>query len=253
MVTRASYTDLRGRNILITGGASGIGAGLVRAFHQQGAHIGFIDIDDQRAETLMGDLTGDGRICYQSFDLTDLEGIAWAIDQLQEQIGPFEVLLNNAASDDRHSPADVTPDYWRNRIDVNLSHQFFCAKALHKGMQERGGGSIINFSSVSYMMQVPHLVAYETAKAAVTGLTRSLAREWGEDGIRVNSIVPGCVMTERQLEKWITPETEAEIQKGQCLKRRVLEEDIAHMALFLASDVSACCTAQEYLVDAGIV
>jgi len=163
------------------------------------------------------------------------------------------VLVNNAARDDRHSPEETGPDEWRDKLDVNLSHQFFCSRAVAKGMAEKGRGSIINFSSVSYLMGLPDLVGYETAKAGIVGMTRALARDWGADGIRVNTVIPGCIITQRQLDLWISPADEERIQEQQCVKRRLVGDDVAQMVLFLASDVSSACSSQSFIVDGGLV
>ncbi|OSQ36806.1 SDR family NAD(P)-dependent oxidoreductase [Thalassospira mesophila] len=251
----ASYHDLKGKTVLVTGGASGIGASLVRAFCAQGATVGFFDIDDSAGEKLCDLIEQElaVRPVYMSLDLRNQDAIPVAIGELATRIGTIDVLVNNAARDDRHSPAQTGPAEWRERLDVNLSHQFFCSRAVAPAMAEQGHGSIINFSSVSYLMGLPDLVGYETAKAGIIGMTRALARDWGRDGIRVNTVIPGCIMTQRQLDLWITPEDEARIQEQQCLKRRLIGEDVAQMVLFLASDVSSACTSQSFIVDGGLV
>jgi NAD(P)-dependent dehydrogenase (short-subunit alcohol dehydrogenase family) len=251
----ATYHDIDGKSVLVTGGASGIGASIVRAFCAQGAHVGFFDIDDDAAQKLIDEVrdeTGNAPI-YTSLDLRNQAQIPGAVREMSATIGTIDVLVNNAARDDRHSPEDVGPEQWRNGLDVNLSHQFFCAQAVAPGMKEKGAGSIINFSSVSYMMGLPDLVTYETAKAGIIGLTRALARDWGHDGIRVNAVTPGCIMTQRQLDLWISPEDEERIQQEQCVKRRLVGDDVAQMVLFLASDVSSACSSQSFIVDGGIV
>lgn len=251
----ALYSDLKDASVFVTGGGSGIGAGIVEAFCRQGSTVAFVDIDAEASERLCQKLTDQGlkTPAFKTFDLTQLDHIESVIAELAETTGPFRVLVNNAASDNRHTPEEVTPEYWKNRIDVNLSQQFFCAKAAAPAMKAAGKGSIINFGSVSYSMALPDLVAYATCKAATTGLTRSLARDWGSDGIRVNTLTPGCIMTEKQLKMWITPEAEAAIQEKQCIKTRLLPEDVAQMVLFLASDASRTCTAQDFVVDGGII
>lgn len=251
----AQYVDLKNSSVLITGGASGIGADFVRAFARQGAKVAFIDIETKAAELLVEEISslGFNAPVYRHCDLSNLEQIKAVVDQLTIEAGHFTVLVNNAASDNRHSPKEITPQFWRNRLDLNLGQQFFCAQAVYKAMKAQGKGSIINLGSVCYHMNIPNLTAYATSKAAIVGLTRSLAREWGGENIRVNTLVPGCVMTPKQLQMWISPEDEAIIQEQQCLKRRVIGNDIANMALFLASDSSSACTAQEFVVDAGII
>lgn len=252
----AIYADLAGKPVLVTGGATGIGAAIVEALVRQGAHVAFIDLDKPAGEVLAGDLAiqypDSPAPVFAAFDLADLDAIQPTIARLEKICGPFKALVNNAANDARHSPDDVDPGFWRQTIDVNLSQQFFCAKAVAPGMKANGGGAIINFGSVSYLLALENLVVYQTAKAAIVGLTRSLARDWGADGIRVNTLIPGCIMTPKQLEKWITPEDEKRIQGEQCLKRRLVPEDIAEMVLFLASDVSSACSAQSFTVDGGI-
>ena len=251
----ASYHDIDGKSVLVTGGASGIGASIVRAFCGQGAHVGFFDIDDDAAQKLIDDIRDKTGIApvYKSLDLRNQSQIPGAVREMSATIGTIDVLVNNAARDDRHSPEDIGPEQWRGGLDVNLSHQFFCAQAVAPGMKEKGAGSIINFSSVSYMMGLPDLVTYETAKAGIIGLTRALARDWGHDGIRVNAVTPGCIMTQRQLDLWISPEDEERIQQEQCVKRRLVGDDVAQMVLFLASDVSSACSSQNFIVDGGIV
>ncbi len=251
----ASYHDIDGKSVLVTGGASGIGASIVRAFCAQGARVGFFDIDDEAGAKLCDEIDRDLNVrpVYASFDLRDQFKIPKAITEMSAKIGVVDVLVNNAARDDRHTPAETGPDEWRDKLDVNLSHQFFCSRAVAKGMAEKGGGSIINFSSVSYLMGLPDLVGYETAKAGIIGMTRALARDWGGDGIRVNTVIPGCIMTQRQLDLWITPEDEERIQQQQCVKRRLVGDDVAQMVLFLASDVSSACSSQSFIVDGGLV
>ncbi len=249
------YQDIAKKKILITGGASGIGAALVDAFVAQGARVAFIDVDARAGEALCEDLMQKYQVkpIFCEFDLSQSAHIKGVIQDIVADLGSVDVLLNNAASDVRHAASDVTPESWQQCLDVNLSHQFFCAQAVYPGMVRQGGGAIINFGSVSYMMALENLPVYQTAKAGIVGLTRSLAREWGGDGIRVNTIVPGCIMTPKQLQLWISPEDEARIQERQCLKRRLVSEDVAQMALFLASDVSSACSAQSFVVDGGIV
>ncbi|UKV13095.1 SDR family oxidoreductase [Thalassospiraceae bacterium SW-3-3] len=251
----ASYHDLDGKSVLVTGGASGIGASIVRAFCAQGARVGFFDIDDAAAAKLCAEIERDldVRPHYMSLDLRDQAQIPKAVTEMASKIGVIDVLVNNAARDDRHSPEETGPDEWRDKLDVNLSHQFFCSRAVAKGMAEKGRGSIINFSSVSYLMGLPDLVGYETAKAGVVGMTRALARDWGADGIRVNTVIPGCIITQRQLDLWISPEDEERIQSQQCVKRRLVGDDVAQMVLFLASDVSSACSSQSFVVDGGLV
>ena len=244
--TRAVYPSLRGKRVLITGGGSGIGAGIVEAFAAQGCDVTFIDINGSDSEEL-AKRTG---ARFLRVDLTDTRATQQAIRGLADEAGAIDVLVNNAANDDRHSIADVTEDYWNDRLNVNLKHQFFCAQAVLPGMREKGAGVIVNMGSISWHLGLPDLVLYETCKAAIEGLTRALAREVGPDNIRVNCVVPGNVRTARQL-KWYTPEGEAEIVNAQCLKGRLVPDDVAAMILFLASDDARLMTGHEYFVDAG--
>jgi len=244
--SRAIYPSLRGKRVLITGGGSGIGAGIVEAFAAQGCDVTFVDINGSDSEEL-AKRTG---ARFLRIDLTDTSATQQAIRGLIDEGGAIDVLVNNAANDDRHSVADVTEDYWNDRLNVNLKHQFFCAQAVLPGMREKGAGVIVNMGSISWHLGLPDLVLYETCKAAIEGLTRALAREVGPDNIRVNCVVPGNVRTARQL-KWYTPEGEAEIVNAQCLKGRLVPNDVAAMILFLASDDARLMTGHEYFVDAG--
>ncbi|WP_347302840.1 SDR family oxidoreductase [Croceibacterium sp. TMG7-5b_MA50] len=243
-MSTATYPSLAGKRVLVTGGGSGIGAGLVEGFVRQGAHVTFFDIAEAESQELVARL--DGKPVFERVDLTQ-------IGQLKEAIarhGPFDVLVNNAANDDRHEVADVTEEYWDNRIAVNLKHTFFCAQAVIPAMQEAGGGVIVNLGSISWHLGLPDLPLYQTCKAAIEGLTRSMARDFGRDNIRVTSVIPGNVRTPRQLQ-WYTPEGEAEIVAAQCMDGRLLPHDIAAMVLFLASDDARLVTGHSYFVDAG--
>ncbi|MEG3181187.1 SDR family NAD(P)-dependent oxidoreductase [Sphingomonas sp. LT1P40] len=248
----AKYPSLAEKRVLITGGASGIGEALVTGFVEQNAHVAFLDMQCDAGEALVERLSSSGAVtpCFAYCDLTDLSSLGRNIAALAAELGDFDILLNNAASDDRHSIGDVTPAYWDERMAVNLRHLFFAAQAVVPGMKAAGGGSIINFGSISWHLALPDLVLYQTAKAAIEGMTRSMARELGSDNIRVNTIIPGNVETARQA-KWYTPEGEAEIIAAQCLKTRVQPADIAAMALFLAADDARMCTGHDYWVDAG--
>ena len=249
----ARYTSLEQRVVFITGGGSGIGASLTRAFHLQGARVVFVDINDEASEALVEELhveTGEAPH-YHHCDIRDVASLQQVIAETGQHLGPIHTLVNNAASDDRHAWQDVDVAYWDERMSLNLRPMFFAAQAAAKQMMQTGGGSIINFGSVSVQMALGGLPAYVTAKAAVHGLTRSLARELGEHNIRVNTLVPGSVMTERQLEKWISPGDEVAIQQRQCLKMRLEPQHIAPAVLFLASAESQAITAQELAVDAG--
>jgi NAD(P)-dependent dehydrogenase (short-subunit alcohol dehydrogenase family) len=237
---RAVYPSLRDKRVLITGGGSGIGGGLVREFCRQGADVTYFDLAPGK----------DKPAYFHQVDLTDIPATQAAIARLIEEGGAFDVLVNNAANDDRHKIEEVTEAYWNDRINVNLRHHFFCSQAVIPAMKAKGGGVIVNLGSISWHLGIKELAIYQTAKAAIEGLTRALAREYGEDDIRVTCVVPGNVRTPRQL-KWYTPEGEAEIVAQQALKGRLIPEDIAAMVLFLASDDARLITGHEYFVDAG--
>ncbi|MDW5376559.1 SDR family oxidoreductase [Halomonas sp. HP20-15] len=249
----ARYPSLDQRVVFVTGGGSGIGAALTRAFHRQGARVVFVDIAREASEALVAELEQEtGRTpCFEFCDIRDVEALQATIVRVGETLGPIRVLINNAANDDRHDWRDVDVAYWDERMSLNLRPMFFTIQAVAEQMREAGGGSIINFGSISVRLALGDMAAYVSAKAAVHGLTRSLARDLGPHGIRVNTLVPGSIMTERQLEKWIGPEDEASIQARQCLKVRLEAEHIAPTALFLAADDSAQISAQEIPVDGG--
>lgn len=248
----ATYPSLRGRVVLVTGGASGIGEAIVRAFVQQGAQVAFFDVQDGAAETLRQSLGQTGSTpAYVHCDLTDVAALQAAAQQIIEQFGTVDVLVNNAANDARHTLAEVTPESWDASIAVNLRHQFFMAQAVVPAMQRAGRGVILNMSSISWMIPSTGLPMYITAKAAIIGLTRTLAHELGKDNIRVNSILPGAILTERQQRLWMTPEYEAEVLNRQALKRHIMPEEVARLLLFLASDDSAAITNQSYIIDGG--
>lgn len=249
----AVYPSLRDRAVFITGGAMGIGASLVAHFAAQGARVAFVDIADSAAETVVAQAVAAGHTkpWYQHADLRNIADLRAAVTAAEAALGPFSVLINNAAHDQRHDWQDVTPEYWDDRQAVNLRHQFFAIQAVAPGMIAAGGGSIINFGSVSWRIGQGGMPAYTTAKAAVEGLTRGSARDLGKHDIRVNCVVPGWVMTERQLALWVTPETDAEIARNQCLPHRLQPADLARMALWLAADDSRMATSQCFVVDAG--
>lgn len=249
----ASYPSLEGRTVFISGGGSGIGASIVEHFAEQEAKVGFVDIDEVASTALVKKIVAAGHASplFLKADVRDVKAYQAAIADVAAKLGTITVLINNAARDDRHDLADVTPDFWDERIAVNLRHQFFAIQAVAPGMKAAGGGSIVNFSSVSYHTMTARLSVYEAAKAAVIGLTRGLARDLGPDRIRLNAITPGWIMTQRQIDLWLTPEAEADLMKAQCLKEKVYPPDIARMALFLASDDSRLITAQNFVVDGG--
>lgn len=247
----AIYPSLAGRVVVITGGGSGIGAGLTEGFARQGARVVFLDVADVDSKALEASLAAlEPAPVYKRCDLLDLESLKSCLAEIAETVGPVEVLVNNAANDDRHSLAEVTPAYWDDRINVNLRHLYFAAQAVAPGMKAKGQGVILNLGSISWHLGLPDLSLYETAKAGIEGMTRALARELGADGIRVSCIVPGNVRTPRQM-KWYTPEGEAEIVAAQCLKGRLEPRDVAALAMFLASDDARLITGHEFFVDAG--
>ena len=237
--------------MLITGGASGIGEAIVRRFAAQGSRVGFLDINDDAGQALVQELGGDVR--YVHADLTDIPALRAGVAAVRDALGPVTILVNNAAHDERHKTEDVTPEYWDNRVAVNLRHQFFTAQAVLPDMQAAGGGSIVNFGSTSWMVGQGGMAAYTACKSAVLGLTRSLARDYGADNIRVNAIAPGWIMTQRQKDLWLTPEGEQELMQRQCLKRGLQPDEIARVTLFLASEEASACTNQHYVVDGGWV
>ena len=252
MSSYARYPSLQDRSVLVTGGATGIGATLVEEFARQGARVGFIDIDAAAGQSLAQELAGlRHRPAFAAADVTRIDALESAIADLRRAIGPIEVLVNNAANDVRHTIDETTPESWDAGIAVNLRHQFFAARHVAADMRAAGSGSIINLGSISWMLKAGGMPVYTTAKAAVQGLTRSLARDLGPFGIRVNTLVPGWVMTDRQLRLWVDDQGRADIARGQCIDRPLMPADIARMALFLAADDSAMCTAQDFIVDAG--
>ena len=253
MTAAANYPSLRDKVVFVTGGSSGIGAGLVEAFTKQHAKVAFVDIDAAGGQALAQRLAGQTHApLFLPCDLLDIEALRGAIETVRQRLGPVGVLVNNAANDERHELDAVTPEYWDRAQGVNLRHQFFAAQAVRSHMRELGGGSIINFSSIAWMSGVAKLVAYTTAKAAVIGLTRTLAIEFGGDNIRVNAVAPGAVMTEKQLRLWHTEASTAALIARQAIHHRVEESDIAAAVLFLAADDSRLITKQCLTVDAGL-
>jgi D-xylose 1-dehydrogenase len=250
----AIYPDLAGKVVLVTGGASGIGAAIVRVFARQKSTVVLFDINEEAGMGLSRELSGQGLAAYfQRVDLTDIPALRAGVADACKAHGPTVILINNAAHDERHPTEEVTPEYWDDRIAVNLKHQFFAAQAVLSGMKAVGQGVIINFGSTSWMVGQGGMAAYTASKSGVIGLTRSLARDYGLFNIRVNAIAPGWIMTERQIEKWLTPESEAELMRRQCLKRKLTPDELANFTVFLASDDASACTAQHYVVDGGWV
>ena len=247
----ARYPSLSGKNILVSGGASGIGAETVRAFADQGAHVGFLDRDEEASAALVDG--AQGTIVFASCDLRDIDSMRAGITSLRDRLGGFDVLVNNAARDDRHDWRDVTPDYWDERMATNLRHMFFAIQAVADDMIAAGGGSIVNIGSNSWWEAGGGFPAYATAKSAVHGLTRTLARDLGDHRIRVNTVVPGWIMTERQKALWASPEALDKHRDRQCLPDLIDPVYVARMVLFLASDDAAMCTASNFMVDAGSI
>lgn len=251
-MTFAHYPSLTDRPVIVSGGASGIGASLVRNFAAQGARVGFVDIAVEAGESLAAELRAQGQtVRFTACDVTDTDAYGAAIAEFAAHHGDARVLVNNAAHDQRHDWSEVTSAYWDDRMAVNLKHAFFAIQAVAPGMARAGEGSIINFGSISWMIMSPRIPVYETAKAATHGLTRAMARELGKSGIRVNTLVPGWIMTERQLTHWVNDDAEKLIDDSQALAGRVYPDDCARMALFLAANDSAMISAQQFVVDGG--
>lgn len=246
------YPSLRNKRVVVTGGGSSIGAAIVEAFAQQGARVAFIDIADEDSRELERKLsTKDAPPRYYRCDLTSIDAIRETFPRIRADLGPIDILVNNAANDDRHSLQETTEKYWDNRIAVNLRHYYFCAQAVVDDMKASRAGAIINLGSVSWHLALPDLAIYQIAKAGIEGMTRALARDLGSFGIRVNCVVPGGVRTPRQMKLWHTPDEEERMIAQQCLKARVEPSDIAAMVAFLSSDDARMCTSHEYFVDAG--
>lgn len=249
----AIYPSLRERVVLVTGGGSGIGAAAVREFARQGARVTFLDRVVEPSEELVRELAGAVKFTprFMECDLTDLDALAAAVARTNEEVGAPAVLINNAGNDDRHRFEEVSPAYWDQRMATNLKHQFFAAQAVTAGMKAARAGVIVNLSSIAWKIPSRELTVYNMAKAAVMGMTRSLAHELGEWGIRVNAILPGAILTERQRRLWLTPEYEAQIKDRQALQRHLMPEDVARLMLFLAADDSSGMTGQGYVIDGG--
>jgi NAD(P)-dependent dehydrogenase (short-subunit alcohol dehydrogenase family) len=253
-MTYASYPSLVDRTVFITGGADGIGSALVQNFARQGSKVAFVDKNVDHAARTIARCVADGAAhepLFYEVDLIDIGALRTACEAAVADLGGVTVLVNNAANDDRHDWRDVTPDYFDDRINTNLRHYFFAIQALAPQMLEARLGSIVNIGSSSYMMQEDMFPGYAIAKSAVEGITRTMARTFGPYDVRVNTVMPGWVPTERQLAKWWTPEGEAATMRDQALKRRILPDEFAQMVLFLAADDGGGCTAQSFLVDAG--
>jgi D-xylose 1-dehydrogenase len=249
----ARHPGLKGRSVFVTGGGSGVGAAIVEAFLDQGAKVAFVDIAKEASEKLVADLKAQygSAPLFIHCDLKDIPALQAAVVQAGKAHGDLSVLVNNAANDQRHKSEEVTPEYWNDRIAVNLTPTFFSMQAAAPQMKRAGGGSIVNFGSISWKLAMGGMAAYTASKAAMHALTRGMARELGPDKIRVNTVLPGWVMTERQKTLWLTPEADAMRAAAQCLPDRLQPEDVARLVLFLASDDSKMCTAQEFTIDGG--
>ena len=259
MKNLAKYGSLEGKRVFVTGGGSGIGEAIVEAFVEQGAIVGFVDIMVEASCALVARLadsaakTGKRAPEFRHCDITDIPALQGVMAELAAQLGDFDVIVNNAANDQRHQVEDVTVEYWDSRININQRPMFFTVQAALEGMKRKGGGSVINFSSMSWHAKNPGYPVYATTKASVIGLTRCLARDLGKHNVRVNTVTPGWVMTQRQIDLWLDANGEAEIARSQCLPGKLMPDDIAAMVLFLAADDSKMCTGQEFIVDAGWV
>jgi NAD(P)-dependent dehydrogenase (short-subunit alcohol dehydrogenase family) len=248
----ATYPSLAGKTVLVSGGASGIGEAIVRAFAGQGARVGFLDILEAEGKALAAELAGKGaKVHFEAADITDIAALKRAIASVGKALGPITVLVNNAANDTRHDWQSETPESFEARLAVNFKHQFFAIQAVAPGMIAAGGGAIVNFGSISWRVGLGGMPAYTASKAAIEALTRSFARDLGPHRIRVNCVLPGWVMTKRQLALWVNEEAERILDERQCLPDRIQPDDIARTVLFLASDDSAMCTSQNFVVDGG--
>lgn len=255
---RATYPSLADRVVLITGGGSGIGGAFTEHFFQQGCKVAFFDVDDRASNALVDRLTGNrsGGLHAPSYlhcDITDIDAMRASVATVEKTLGPVRVLINNASRDERRDFFDITPEFWDGMLAVNLRHQFFVTQAVAKGMMSAGGGSVIMMGSISWMRGRPGMAGYTTAKAGINGLTRTLARELGEHNIRVNCIVPGAIVTERQKAMWLKPGDDQRFLDLQSLKLRLQPDEVARVALFLASDEARGIAGQNMIVDAGIV
>lgn len=252
LASTARFPSLRGRPVFVTGGGSGIGAAIVAAFARQGAPVAFIDVAEAPSAALARELQAEGqRVWWRMCDVRDVTALQTAIRDAAAELGDFHALVNNVASDDRHTLESVSADYWDERMAINQRPAFFAIQAVVPGMRRLGGGAVINLGSTGWQTKGGAYPCYAIAKSSVDGLTRGLAVPLGRDRIRINTVSPGWVMTERQVQLWLTPEGEQELERNQCLPDRLAPQDIAHMVLFLAADEGRMCTAQEFKVDAG--
>lgn len=251
----AIYPSLEHKVVLITGGASGIGENIVEHFITQKSKVAFLDIEEKLGSDLVTKLEKKYNLkaTFIKCNLKKIDELKKSIKLIREKLGPISILINNAANDERHNLDSVTPEYWDDRMNINLKHYFFATQAVYKDMKEMGTGTIVNIGSFSWMLAQGGMPGYTTAKSAIMGLTRTLARDLGEFNIRVNCVVPGWIITERQKRMWLTPEIEKKQLERQCIKRMLVPDDISKAVLFFASDQSSGCTAQNYIVDGGIV
>ena len=250
MSNEAVYPSLNNKVVVITGGGSGIGESITRSFIKQGAKVAFLDFNEKDSIKLINDLNTDN-LHFEFCDLRDIEQLKNSIKKISSKFGTIQILVNNAARDDRHSLESVTSEYFDERIATNLKHQLFASQAVVSDMEKNGGGAIINMGSTSWMIGQGGMPCYTTAKSAIQGLTRGLARDLGPKNIRVNCVVPGWIMTERQVDMWLTPESEKELMDRQCIKRKLFPKDIARFVLFMASDEASACSNQSFVVDGG--
>ena len=250
MSNEAVYPSLNNKVVVITGGGSGIGESITRSFIKQGAKVAFLDFNEKDSIKLIKDLNTDN-LHFEFCDLRDIEQLKNSIKKISSKFGPIQILVNNAARDDRHSLQSVTSEYFDERIATNLKHQLFASQAVVSDMEINGGGAIINMGSTSWMIGQGGMPCYTTAKSAIQGLTRGLARDLGPKNIRVNCVVPGWIMTERQVDMWLTSESEKELMDRQCIKRKLFPKDIARFVLFMASDEASACSNQSFVVDGG--
>tara|TARA_Y100001970_G_scaffold281985_1_gene393892 strand:- start:6663 stop:7424 length:762 start_codon:yes stop_codon:yes gene_type:complete len=250
---KVKYFDLENKRVFITGGGSGIGASIVQHFCEQNSEVYFIDINEEASKKLISECKNKNFSIpnFIKCDLLNIKELQKTISKIISEKGPIEILINNAASDERHKIDEVTEQFWDERININLRHYFFTVQSVRETMIKNKEGVIVNIGSVSWMIGQGGMPAYSAAKSAVVGLTRSFARDLGEYNIRVNSVVPGWTITDRQLEKWLTPESEADMMKKQCIKKRLMPSDIAKAVLFFSSNQSSGCTNQSYVVDNG--
>ncbi len=250
---KVKYFDLENKRVFITGGGSGIGASIVEHFCEQNSEVYFIDINEEASNKLVSECKSK-KLSVPSFikcDLLDIKELQNVISKIISEKGPIEILINNAANDERHKIENVTEEYWNERMNINLRHYFFTVQSVREAMIKNNSGVIVNIGSASWMIGQGGMATYTAAKSGVVGLTRSFARDLGEHNIRVNSVVPGWTITERQIEKWLTPESEADMMKKQCIKKRLMPSDISKAVLFFSSDQSSGCTNQSYVVDNG--